>query len=187
VYTGTLYARGQDVAPLLGGMARLKREHAALAARLTLCVAGKGSADWKRAAQRFGVESMIELRGMISRPDALRMQRDAAALLLLDWRDRNEGVLTAKVFEYLAATAPILVVGPHRESEALQLVERTRRGIYAGGNEQTIAVSLQTLLTKPECFRLERDQSAIAELSRERQSMRLLELMKRGHVTSGAA
>lgn len=128
--------------------------------------------------------SMLDLRGMVSLTEALRMQRDADALLLLDWRHRDDGVLTAKVFEYLAASAPILVIGPHPDSEALRLVERTGRGRWAGGDEAAISKTLVEFLMNPKSFSLAPNHNAIAELGRERQSQRLLELMRRMTIAS---
>lgn len=179
VYTGTVYSAGQDVMPLLGALARLQREMPQVAEKIRLAVAGKGQGEWRQAADRLGVTAMLELHGMVSRPEALQMQRDAHALLLLDWRDRSDGVLTAKVFEYFSASAPVLVVGPHRDSEALQLVERCRRGWYGGSNEVEIAKSLSAFLTQPESFKSKPNRAVIAELSRERQSLRLLQLVRR--------
>jgi hypothetical protein len=187
VYTGTVYSAGQDVVPLLEALARLQREQPQAAEKIRLVVAGKGQAEWKQAADRLGVTAMVELHGMVSRPEALQMQRDADALLLLDWRNCNDGVLTAKVFEYLSAHAPVLVLGPHRDSEALRLVERSRRGWYGGSDETQIAKTLSAFYRDRESFTSKPNKAVIAQFSREHQSLRLLQLLRQVMLTPRAS
>lgn len=184
VYTGTLYPHGQDPQPLLRAMKSLQREAPDAASRIRLVIAGRGTEHWRTLADRSGVAGMIDLRGMVSRDEALRMQRDADALLLLDWNDSAQGVLTSKVFEYLNATAPILIISPQQESELIRLVNRSWRGFEAGTNEARILESLRALLDPPATPTTQPDREFIATLSRERQSMRMLELIR--SITSGS-
>jgi len=72
-----------------------------------------------RAADRewagtLGLGDRLELHPYASRRRALELQRDSEALLLLipDAGGRGRGVLSGKVFEYLAAERPILAVVP---------------------------------------------------------------------------
>ena len=63
-------------------------------------------------AEEHGVADLIDLVPWGSHDDAVRAQRRSHALLLLHWGGpREAGVVTAKVFEYLAARRPILVLG----------------------------------------------------------------------------
>ncbi len=63
-------------------------------------------------AEGHGVADLIDLVPWGSHDDAVRAQRRSHALLLLHWGGpREAGVVTAKVFEYLAARRPILVLG----------------------------------------------------------------------------
>ena len=73
-------------------------------------------------ARRLGVDRKLELVPYLPRGDALALQRDSDALLLLipDAGGRGQGVLSGKVFEYLAAERPILgCVPPDGEAAAL--------------------------------------------------------------------
>jgi glycosyltransferase involved in cell wall biosynthesis len=72
-----------------------------------------------RAADREWAETLelgdrLELHPFASRRRSLELQRDSEALLLLipDAGGRGRGVLSGKVFEYLAAERPILAVVP---------------------------------------------------------------------------
>jgi glycosyltransferase involved in cell wall biosynthesis len=88
-----------------------------------------------RAADREFAESLdlgdrIELLGDVSRRRSLELQRDSEALLLLipESGGRGKGVLTGKIFEYLAAERPILAVVPP-DGAAARLVHETGAGI----------------------------------------------------------
>jgi glycosyltransferase involved in cell wall biosynthesis len=65
-------------------------------------------------AEALGLGDRIELLGNVSRRRSLELQRDSEALLLLipESGGRGRGVLTGKIFEYLAAERPILAAVP---------------------------------------------------------------------------
>jgi glycosyltransferase involved in cell wall biosynthesis len=88
-----------------------------------------------RAADREWVEALdlgdrLELIPYAPRRRALELQRDSEALLLLipDAGGRGRGVLSGKVFEYLAAERPILAVVPP-DGAAAELLRETGAGI----------------------------------------------------------
>jgi glycosyltransferase involved in cell wall biosynthesis len=74
----------------------------------------------------------VELVDYVPRRESLRLQRDSDALLLLipDAGGRGKGVLSGKVFEYLAAERPILALVPP-EGAAAQLIRDTGAGVVA--------------------------------------------------------
>src|SRR4030095_6752096 len=65
-------------------------------------------------AQNLGLGDRLELHSYLPRRQVLELQRDSEALLLLipESGGRGRAVLSAKVFEYLAAEQPILAVVP---------------------------------------------------------------------------
>jgi glycosyltransferase involved in cell wall biosynthesis len=81
-------------------------------------------------AEELGLGDRIELLGNVSRRRSLELQRDSEALLLLipDSGGRGRGVLTGKIFEYLAAERPILAAVPP-DGAAAQLVRDTGAGV----------------------------------------------------------
>jgi glycosyltransferase involved in cell wall biosynthesis len=168
VYTGTVYERGQDVSALC----------AAVAAEpiATLVVASDRPDVWLRADRRFGLCGRLDFRGAVPRVEALRMQRDASALILLDWYDPRHGVLTGKVFEYLMSPAPIWVVGGSPNSPAASLVKEAGRGMALGRDSERIRAASRELAAG-KGLTLEPNRAFIAGLSRGEQARRLLRLL----------
>ena len=64
--------------------------------------------------ESLGLADRVELIDYVPRRESLRLQRDSDALLLLipEAGGRGRGVLSGKVFEYLAAERPVLAVVP---------------------------------------------------------------------------
>jgi glycosyltransferase involved in cell wall biosynthesis len=83
-------------------------------------------------ADSLGLGERLELHPYVARKDALALQRDSEALLLLipEADGRGQGVLSGKVFEYLAAERPILAAVPP-EGAAAELIRDTGAGVVA--------------------------------------------------------
>jgi glycosyltransferase involved in cell wall biosynthesis len=83
-------------------------------------------------AEGLGLGDRLELIPYAPRRRALELQRDSDALLLLipEADGRGRGVLSGKVFEYLAAERPILAAVPP-DGAAAQLIEETGAGVVA--------------------------------------------------------
>lgn len=83
--------------------------------------------------------------GRVSRDDALKMQRDANALLFLPWNDPLvDGVLTGKIFEYLFSGTPILAVGAGHLEASQHLIVEAQAG-WACVNDKNIITALHEL------------------------------------------
>jgi hypothetical protein len=175
VYTGSIYPKHQDVRPVLRAMA----SDAGLASRVRLVVAGQGGTHWLAEAKRCGVEGSVEVRGMVSRPEALRMQRDADALLAIEFGGESDGVLSGKIFEYLHAEAPILVAGERTGGGrgcVGEMVERVGRGRVCP-DEASMAAALRALASGSAIVDDgARREAEIAFYSREKQASRLVDL-----------
>lgn len=175
VYTGALYPPGQDPSPLFKAMQLLRERHPEAASRIRLEVAARDCRCWRELAGPFSVGDLINIHGMVSRVDALRMQRDADALLTVEWADPTEGVLTGKLFEYLFGNAPILMIGPTEGSPIGRLITDAGRGRGLGGDPQYIASILTDLVERPNSIGLNRNDELIGNFSRRSQSLRLLQ------------
>lgn len=87
-------------------------------------------------AEALGLGDRLELIDYLPRVEALRFQRDSEALLLLvpDAGGRGKGVLSGKVFEYLAAGRPILAVVPP-DGAAAELIRETGAGVVVAPDD----------------------------------------------------
>lgn len=165
VYTGTVYPTGQELGTLCAAVAA--------ETQAMLVVASDRADIWSTAKRKYALGDRLDFRGSVPRTEALRLQRDASALILLDWYDRRHGVLTGKLFEYLLSPAPIWVVGGEADSPATRLVQQAGRGESFERNVDRLRAAIRNpiLATTP-------NQEFIAGLSREAQALRFLELLK---------
>jgi glycosyltransferase involved in cell wall biosynthesis len=102
---------------------------------------------YREYADRLGLGDRVEVVPQQSRSEALALQRDSDALLLLipENEGRGRGVLSGKVFEYLAAERPILAVVPP-DGEAAALIRGTGAGtVVAPDDVDGMAAALSEL------------------------------------------
>jgi glycosyltransferase involved in cell wall biosynthesis len=87
-------------------------------------------------AESLELGSRLELHPYVPRRQALALQRDSDALLLLipEAGGRGQGVLSGKVFEYLAAERPILAAVPP-DGAAAELIRETDAGVVAAPDD----------------------------------------------------
>jgi glycosyltransferase involved in cell wall biosynthesis len=87
-------------------------------------------------AEGLELGDRLELIPYAPRAESLRLQRDSEALLLLvpDAGGRGKGVLSGKVFEYLAAGRPILAAVPP-DGAAAALVRETGAGVVVAPDD----------------------------------------------------
>ena len=89
----------------------------------------------------------LQLVEYAPRAESLRLQRDSEALLLLvpDADGRGKGVISGKVFEYLAAGRPILAVVPP-DGAAAELIRETEAGVVVAPDDvEGMSAALEAL------------------------------------------
>jgi glycosyltransferase involved in cell wall biosynthesis len=98
-------------------------------------VGGFRSAD-REFAESLGLGDRIEVIPFVPRRQALELQRDSEALLLIlpEAGGRGTGVIPGKVFEYVAAERPILAAVPP-DGAAARLIEETGTGVVAPADD----------------------------------------------------
>lgn len=123
VHTGSIYLGKRDPTPLFRVLRELQDD------RFEVLFVGERQANLAALIEEYGVGRFVKEAGRVSRGDALRMQRDADALLFLPWNDSSvDGVLTGKLFEYLFSGTPILAVGATGLEASQQLILEAEAG-----------------------------------------------------------
>jgi glycosyltransferase involved in cell wall biosynthesis len=143
-FAGLDYARGERFRITHAGSFFGKRDPRpflrALAASGLEDVTVRFLGDFRPSDREFmeslGLGDRVELVAHVPRRESLRLQRESDALLLLipEAGGRGRGVLSGKVFEYLAAERPVLAVVPP-DGAAAELVRDTGAGLVAGSDD----------------------------------------------------
>jgi glycosyltransferase involved in cell wall biosynthesis len=135
VYTGRLYGR-QSIEPLLQAARSVSASGAAIRVRLF----GRYLADARAMLDEDRtLASVVEVAGPISHLDALAAQRGAHVLALVLANDDDVGWRPAKLYEYLGARRPILILGGSPLHEARRVVLDCRAGVVADDTAEVAA------------------------------------------------
>ncbi len=139
-HAGSFFGR-RDPRPFLDALARADRD---VVARF---VGDFRSAD-RAYAEQLRLGDRLDLIPYLPRGDVLALQRDSDALLLLipEAGGRGRGVLSGKVFEYLAAERPIIAAVPP-DGEAAALLRSTGAGLVAAPDDVDGLVDAMAELT----------------------------------------
>ncbi len=172
VYTGRIYPGRQDPEPLFCALADLRSMVADLPARIAVDYYGFVEPWMRSLIVRYGLEDCVKLHGFVPYRESLDAQRAADVLLFLDWTEpRAEGMLTGKLFEYLASGRPILALGTRKDSEAARLIAEAGCGSILTEHAEIVDY-LKQLLAGPRPLATE--SAAVERFSRERQARTLL-------------
>lgn len=107
-------------------------------AKVKIQLVGGAFADTASKLQSIGVE--VETIGYVPHDEAVTYMQHADMLLLLFPKQvENKGILTGKVFEYMAVGKPILMIGFEDGDAATMLRQYEDSGIYAFGQSNEVA------------------------------------------------
>jgi glycosyltransferase involved in cell wall biosynthesis len=141
---------------------------------------GNISNRWKEPLEnKFG--NSVYFSGHVDHHEAVkRMQMADMLLLVIPDIAQNEGIITGKLFEYLAASRPILGIGP-LTGDAAMVLEKTATGKMFSYNdhENISAFILQYALKEKEWLP---DQDQINNFSRKVQTEKLVQVMESNRI-----
>jgi len=180
VYTGKIYPRLYDPSPLFRAIALLEAEGHVSKGDVQIHVYGDQVEGMEAILRNGDYEHMLRLHGHVTRERALLAQRKADLLLLLGGSQPEvSGILTGKIFEYMATGVPILSLGSRRESAIGKLLEQTRTGLCTEDRLDLICDAILCRIESKNLGWFTPDLSEILSYSRENQAMKLLNAMVR--------
>lgn len=139
-YTGRIDPIFQDPAPLFEAINFLLTRKVISRQEIAVRFFGNDQSWLERKICAHNLADVVVQCGALPRDRVLEIQSVSQLLLLLDWNDESEkGVYTGKVFEYLAATRPIITIG--KAAGVLKdLMENTGAGNYCRNAEETAVI-----------------------------------------------
>ena len=146
VYAGEIYEGKRDPEPLFRALASM-----GLGPEQVLVECHGDTVHLvEDAARRHGVERLVRCGPRLPHAESVALQQGADVLLLLMWNDLGErGVYTGKLFEYLGARRPILMLG-FPGGVAADLIRSRGAGVIANDPEDIAAAVRQWLVLKEE-------------------------------------
>lgn len=145
VYTGSMYGGLQNLSDFFEVVDRLVNCKQIDREKLAFIYAGNESAYYifRGQAEKYNLDNQCVYYGKINRQSAIELQKKSDILLMAsyDYKDNNGGVITGKLFEYMASQKPVIaiVTGDGINSEVSQIISDTRIGICiekAAGEEK---------------------------------------------------
>lgn len=136
VHAGSLIP-SRNPSKLWVALAGLCREKPDFGADLTVRLIGKTDYSVRESIDESGLKKQVVYVDYIPHKQVIQELFEAQVLLLLINKTRNaKGFLTGKLFEYLAASRPVLCIGP-ASGEAAQLIRETGAGFTAAFDDET--------------------------------------------------
>ena len=119
----------------------------------------------------------VEVIPTVPHDQIVRYQRSADALLLVIPKVSNaKGILTGKLFEYLASYKPIIGIVPE-ESDAREIIEDCKAGICFTRNEIEQLTARLTKLIHSDPSEINPDKTKIESFSRKHQAIQIQKLL----------
>lgn len=174
VYTGNIYFGFQDPEPLMLAIESVYAEIKALGFEIRVEFYGARQTDLEVLSSKY---KFLHLCGHRGHDEILEIQRDADVLLLFESDQAvSDGTIPAKIYEYLAAAAPILLIGPPAHFELTEIVVGSGLGTsFAYGDLEGISAYILDKVTVSEAKELvSPDSDLIMSYSRHASSLKLL-------------
>jgi glycosyltransferase involved in cell wall biosynthesis len=139
-YVGTISEEYNSKA-LIEGLKNIANE---VLDKIRLRFVGKVNQKTLNDFEKAGLGKIIELHDYVPHQKAIEYMISSRMLLLIipDVKN-NEGILTGKLFEYIACGRPVLFIGPEN-GDAAEIINETNRGIVCGYNDDkkiTLAIN----------------------------------------------
>lgn len=176
-YTGKVRFGKQCVQPLIEALQQLKLQEELLETKLEVLFYGTEFGEIPKLIENYHLQDIVKIKGFIFRKEALKVQRNAHALLFLDWNDVTvKGILTGKIFEYINSGTPILGIGSYENMDTGKVLKETGCGICLGDSVEQL-VNIIKKLIHGESIPYWPNDLNIKKYSREDLAMKIIKIM----------
>ena len=131
-YTGIFYKEKRDMSMLFDVISECLAEGRMDASHIEIHYAGAMFNTLLKQANKFHINGCLIDHSLVSRKESLAIQSNSDFLVVLSWNTfREQGILTGKFYEYMAANKPIiaLVSGNKPGSELSRMIDEMSLGI----------------------------------------------------------
>lgn len=136
-YLGVL-TKIQNPEKLWEAIGELIKENADFSRQLQIKMIGQIDSSVVQSIRENGMDGHVTFTPYIPHEQVGQEHRKSTVLLLVllpDTEIRAKGLLTGKMFEYLASGRPILCIGP-KDGDAAEILNKTKAGITVGFEEK---------------------------------------------------
>ncbi|MHC1784029.1 MAG: glycosyltransferase family 4 protein [Anaerolineaceae bacterium] len=147
LYTGKINKGKQDPTPLFQALAALQRQEKISPGQLEVLFFGQWLEQLPEMIAKSGLWDYVKVMGFMERETILRMQKAADLLLFLEFNWPGvDGILTGKLFEYMAAGRPILGIGMEESKATARLIHEAGIGTTFNRDPEPIAEFIESFL-----------------------------------------
>ena len=137
-YTGSIYTKESSPVMLLEAIVNLIYKKKIPEKSIVVEFYGARLDYIKTLSQKKKYSNIIKIKGHVSRPKVLEIQKTSDLLLLLASSEEiSRGALSGKIFEYMSAGRPIICIGARKDFEIGQVLRLTNSGIVFENHEIT--------------------------------------------------
>lgn len=183
-YTGRIYPGTRDPRPLLDCLVRMKKKNLLKDRMVEVHVYGDQVEYFEELKKEISYREFLFMKGYVTNTKSRQIQQQSDALLLLESANIDaKGVVTGKLFEYMASGTPVLSLGSKKNYAIGEIIDSTGIGIVAEDNQNEIEAFLIALIMGKDPVGRERSWKNIEMYSRECQARSMLEIIERlnGH------
>lgn len=175
-YTGTI-ALNYGIQNFIKAFAEIVKQNNFI---IRLRFIGNTGADIRTLISEEGIENNVEYVTYMPHKESVGMLMQSNALLLaIPQIENNEGILTGKLFEYLASKKPIICVGPSKGDAAAIINECNAGSTFDYDNRTELKNYILSLLEKWKSNSLpENDMNIFQKYSRRNQASELCSIIK---------
>jgi glycosyltransferase involved in cell wall biosynthesis len=147
LYTGKINKGKQDPSPLFQALTDIQRQGKISPGRLEVLFYGQWLEHLPELIAKYDLRAYVKVLGFGERETILGMQKAADFLLFLEFNATNvDGILTGKLFEYMAAGRPILGIGMDENKATARLIHEAGIGVTFDRDPDPIAEFLESFI-----------------------------------------